>query len=110
MDNSAHLPRAGHITKLELTRQGSSTEAAYSSRVSSGGTTLHLSQSAARFAWASTHRLEPDDGAYLFELSFRPLTMNQLGEAVATYSQTREMVATTVQRLVVRGYVSVLGA
>jgi hypothetical protein len=46
----------------------------------------------------------------VFELSFRPLTMNPLGEALAIYSQTREMVAATVNRLVVGGYVSVFGA
>jgi hypothetical protein len=74
-----------------------------------GGPTIHRDLASERAAWARVHGLEPDDGAYLVELSFRPLTINQLGEALAIYSQTREMVSETVDRLVVGGFLRVVG-
>jgi hypothetical protein len=59
----------------------------------------------ARSEWARSHGLEPDDGAYLVELSARALTLKQLGEALAVCSQSREMVLLTIRRLVARGFV-----
>ena len=103
-------PRSGYISRLKLSARGSEAETIYRSQVSSpSGPTLHHSLVAERTSWASLHGLEPDDGAYLLELSFRPLTMGQLGEALAVYSQTREMVSATVQRLVVHGLIEVVG-
>lgn len=50
------------------------------------------------------HGLEPDDGPYLSELRIAALTVRELGEALAICGQTREMVSTTVARLLSQGF------
>lgn len=52
-----------------------------------------------RAQWAYAHGLEPLDGVYLSELSRRPLTVGQLGEALAILSQTSQMVQQAVVKL-----------
>ncbi len=52
-----------------------------------------------RAQWAYAHGLDPLDGAYLYELSRRPLTVGQLGEALAILSQTSQMVEQAVVKL-----------
>lgn len=55
--------------------------------------------SSERAQWAYAHGLQPVDGAYLRELSRRPLTLTQLGEALAVFSQTTQMVALAMEQL-----------
>ena len=52
-----------------------------------------------RAQWAYAHGLQPLDGAYLSELERRPLTLRQLGEALAILSQTSHMVKRTMLEL-----------
>ncbi len=52
-----------------------------------------------RAQWAYAHGLQPLDGAYLCELRRRPLTLSQLGEALAVLGQTSQMVALAVAQL-----------
>jgi hypothetical protein len=81
-------------------------EAAYRSHIAAvRGARAGTAFERARCAWASSHGLEPDDGAYLVELSTRPLTLKQIGEGLAVCSQSREMVLRTIGRLVSRGFV-----
>ncbi len=61
-----------------------------------------------RSVWASCHGLEPDDGAYLSELSVGALTIRQLGEALAVCGQSREMITSTVNRLASKGFLDAL--
>ncbi len=62
-------------------------------------------KSSERAQWAYTHGLEPMDGAYLRELRRRLLTLSQLGEALAIYGQSSEMVGEAMDRLLSLGLV-----
>ena len=62
-----------------------------------------------RSEWAYSHGLEPFDGTYLQELCARPLTLRQLGEALAIFGQTTEMVEVAVGRLQLLGFVQPVG-
>jgi hypothetical protein len=58
-------------------------------------------------SWAHTHGLEPADGPYLVELSARPLTLKQLGEALAIHGQSRQMIGEAVERLILTGFLRI---
>lgn len=57
---------------------------------------------AAMVQWSRQNCLELDDGLYLGELSRGPLTYGELGEAVAIFGHTQEMVAFGIARLLER--------
>lgn len=111
MQNSDFLPRLGRSARFRLSSRGHSTEAAYRSHVASAhGPTRRKAFECARSEWALCHGLEPDDGAYLGELRIVALTVKELGEALAICGQTREMVSTTVGRLLSRGFLEQLAS
>jgi len=96
----------GKPARFSLSLRGFSTNFAYQSCVAT--VTERPVRSAVQAAcadWAYAHGLEPQDGAYLKELEDRPLTLRQLGEALAVSGQTREMIVSTVTRLVGMGFV-----
>jgi hypothetical protein len=109
MDTSNTLPPPGYSPRFRLSTRGHSTEAAYRHTVTSmpGRIRPRLNVPASA-QWAAEHGLDPDDGPYLVELASRPLTIAQLGEALAIHSQSREMVALAVDRLLCRGFVCVV--
>jgi hypothetical protein len=110
MDHFDSQPQSGHLTRLRLSERGQSIEAAFRRAVSpTRGRILRRDDIAATLLWAGEHGLEARDGPYLVELASRPLTVEQLGEALAIHGQTREMIGVTVQRLVSKGLVH-LGA
>jgi hypothetical protein len=58
-----------------------------------------------REQWARAHGLEPRDGAYLVELASGAHTLRELGEGMAIFSQSHQMVVQTLTRLVSLGVV-----
>lgn len=102
------LARALRARRLQLSDSGQLTVAAYRSQVSAAdGPLAHREHVDERMSWALGHGLEPDDGVYLLELASRPLTIGQLGEALAIHSRTRQMIVLAVERLLGHGFVDV---
>jgi hypothetical protein len=110
MDTHESLPRPGVVTRFDLSARGRTSEAAYRRSASMApGRRARSADGHASVVWAIEHGLEPADGPYLIELAARPLTLNQLGEALAIHSQSREMIGFAVARLVSKGFVRMAG-
>lgn len=106
MQNTTTFVPTGDPARFCLSVRGFSTNFAYQTCVATvSERPLRSAVQAACVDWADAHGLEPQDGAYLRELEDRPLTLNQLGEALAVSGQTREMIVSTVTRLVGMGFV-----
>jgi hypothetical protein len=109
MDTSDTLPPSGYSPRFRLSARGHTTEAAYRDSVTRmPGRIRPRLDVPASARWANEHGLDPDDGPYLVELASRPLTLGQLGEALAIHSQSQEMIALAVDRLLCRGLVCVV--
>lgn len=65
----------------------------------------HGAFAAACASWAAQFELHPDDGMYLSEIAERPLTLSQLGEALAICSQSHEDIKRCLSRLLGVGLV-----
>jgi hypothetical protein len=100
----------GYLPRLCLSKRGRASATEFARTSGSGRGVARLPVHAGlRLEWADTQGLEPSDAPYLVELIFRPLTLAQLGEALAIHGQTREMIRESVDRLVVGGFLSVEG-
>ena len=100
-------PRA---QRFILSPQGVEAERSYrESIVASRATEGRTSFDAARSQWASAHRVQPDDGLYLGEVSAGPIGLGQLVEALESCGKTRKDAIAAVERLVDAGLISTLG-
>ena len=108
MHNADNQPRLAYSPRFCLSERGQASEAAYRHTVSPIGERIFRDVDAgANAAWADACGLHPGDGRYLVELAHRPLTLRQLGEALAVHSQTVEMIGATVERLVLTGFLNI---
>ena len=79
---------------------------AYRAGITAAGTSGdHGAFARASAAWAAKYELSPDDGMYLAELERTPVTLAQLGEALAVCSQSRDDISRCIKRLVRAGVV-----
>jgi hypothetical protein len=110
MHNPDFLPPTGYVPRLCLSVRGRASAAEFARASGSNRVVARLPVHAdLRLVWAETEGLEPSDAPYLVELTFRPLTLAQLGEALAIHGQTREMINMAVDRLVLGGFLTVEG-
>jgi hypothetical protein len=73
--------------------------------VDAGSRRDHGAFASASASWAAKFELHPDDGMYLTEIGERPLTLSQLGEALAVCSQSQEDIKRCLVRLLGVGLV-----
>ncbi len=93
--------------RFVLTPQGSQVESDYrekivASRVASGRESFDT----ARTAWASTHRLQPDDGLYLAELAKGPVNLTQVVDSLFDCGKSKSDAITALKRLIESGLVA----
>lgn len=107
--NKTHTSgRSVSKTRFSLSPRGHSTAAAYRADIAEArgrGPTPRAEFELARTTWGNTYGLEPDDGAYFGELRDRGVTLDELREGLAVCGQTRDMVFSTITRLIARGFV-----
>jgi hypothetical protein len=97
-------PRSQQFTLSPL---GSEAEASYrativASRTESG----RASFDAARMAWATSFRVEPDDGIYLGEVAAGPLRLEKIVAALEACGKTRKDAQAAIERLFDAGLMS----
>lgn len=93
--------------RFSLSNLGRSAAAAYRQHIVGAGGRGHGAFAEASTSWATRFALLPDDGIYLSEIAERPLTVSQLGEALAICSQSTSDVKRCLERLLGAGLVVV---
>lgn len=94
-----------------LSAPGRTIAAAYRTQIRAvPGQGVHGAFESACDAWAQQHDLRPEDGMYLSEIAAGPITIAELGVALAVCSQSRAAVAEHVERLVKAGLVVAVAA
>lgn len=97
-------PRA---QRFALSAAGSDAEASYRSGiVASRHEEGRASYDAARRAWATTFRLEPDDGLYLGEVRSGPVSVAEMVESLDSCGKTHRDALAALERLLDRGLVT----
>jgi hypothetical protein len=99
-------PRAQRFT---LSAEGSEAEEKYRSIiVASRQDEGRASYDAARMAWASEYRLQPDDALYLGEARSGPVTLAGMVESLDTCGKTHRDALAAVGRLLDCGFVTAI--
>lgn len=96
--------------KFVLSPEGLAAETDYQERiVASRSEAGRKSFDAARASWATSHKVQPDDGLYLAEVKVKAMSLPELVQALEVCGKTRSDALAALGRLVDGGLVLPLG-